>query len=414
LVAAGCSSSSSSPPVSKPSQAPRPAITLKAFAHTRNATAPIPAGGGWEGATWSSPRTATVRFWRYSAQSRKWKVIGHSRYPVYPGFGCLPKVAGAALDNGTHATYIVGGCFTGDGTLNTTVFADGPRHWGLVVQRGTRLVASGQPGTRRDGPSGALFYNERITRGVLETIVGGNNFFSNGAEGLYPLRTFWRWSGTAFERIRDNAFTAKPAAAPPRTRRSLPRGRCPTDGSFQASIGLSSRANGQHTEQPVRIELFPPADVYPAQIGCRVTLPTTFPMTVLAAHTSAHILFIHRGHITNRRWITAPPWFLLHGNGYDQVTFFPSYVAAGRSPYVVPTSLKVNEFLSYLHEPNQPHYGRRVGGVARPDHGVVTFRSGKLVGLAISAIRVLHPAADARATHKHKRHHHLRRHHRRH
>lgn len=371
---------------------------------------------GWEGATWSGPKTARVRFWKYTEAGKKWRVIGHSRYPVYPGFTCLPQIAGAVVDGAADPTYIVGGCFTGDGVLNTTAFANGPHGWGLVERHGTRLVASGAAGDRKDGPAAALFFNEKISHGTLVTVIGNNAFFADADDSIYPLRTEWRWSGSSFRKIRDNAFTARPAAAPSATHGRLRPGRCPKEGTYDVAVGLSNRAlRGHRPERPIRILLFPPADRYPRHARCGATLRPATPIDVMAAHTTSHKLFLHRGHITHRRWITAPPWLLLNGVGFNPLPFFKGSVEAGESPYVVPPSFHVNEILSFFHPPNQRHYRRVVGGIARPDHGVATFHDGKLVRLAITPTRVLHPKAAAHAAkHLHNYRHLHHRHHKRH
>lgn len=406
LLAAGCSGSShhSSPvETTTPSPIASPTTSLKSASHAQHATSAIQVGDSWEGATWAAPKAGTVTFWKYSGG--QWSAIGHSRYPVYGGLSCTPQIAGAVVSGATDPTYIVGGCFSGDGVVNTAAFANGPHGWGLVLRSGTTLVASGKPGTRRNGPASALFYRAKIDKGVLVTVLENNNFFDNADGWRYPLRSKWQWSGSAYQSTSTDAFVASKVAPPKATNGKLHRGACPSSGSFKVSVGLGDNAlRGPHAEQAIRVLLYPPSDIYPKRkVKCAARLGAS-PIQVQVAHTSSDKLFLSHGTITHRMWVTAPPWLLLRGNGLSPTPFFPGSATAGESPYVVPASLGVNEVTSYFHQPNQHKYLKHLGTLPRPDHGIATFKNGKLETLSITTLHNLHPAHDARENRRLHRH----------
>lgn len=316
--------------------------------------------------------------------------LGRSAYPTLRGFSCDPKLVGAAVRGAPDATFIVNGCFTGDGVLNSMAFANGPHGWGAVQRKTARRLGSvGRAGTRHDRPYSALHHNMEFAAGLLETL-DGNEFFADGGDMLYPLETFWRWSGSGFVRTRDNAFTAAPASSPAMTSPALPGAACPTNGTYRASFGVQfgveSRVEGRYRrDSPLRLIVFPPRTHYPVHPTCQLSIPADLRLTVLTAHTTADKIFFHRGTITNRRWLSAPAWFLLHGDGFARVPFYPRTTEDGQSVYVVAKSVGVNEILSRFHEPPPRYPTERQRRHAHPDQGTVTLRAGNVVAIGVTA-----------------------------
>jgi hypothetical protein len=345
--------------------------------------------GGEEAASWLAPKRQTIRFWRRSHHS-EWHVIGHSHYPNIAGRSCRPKISGRDLSRTRHAVYILLGCFTGDGVVNQAAFAHGPHGWGLVepVSR-TRMASLGHGGTRKHPHYRSLYRAMEFRHGRLVTVVGNTSFFDDGDDTRYPFVTDWRRSGGAFDSVRNNAFFAHTVPSPARASTSLPAGRCPRNGTFRASFGARIRVTWPApVDAPVRLLAFPLAQHYPRHPACQQPIRPRTPITVMAAHTTAHKYYLHHGRITNRRWITAPAWFLLVPDfiGYEKrIPLAPGSVHFGNSPYVVPRSFGVNEMLTDLGRPET--YSRKHGWrrAHQPAHGTVTLHRGHVVSLWVKS-----------------------------
>lgn len=125
------------------------------------------ADGSYEGA--SVDKSGTVEFWSY--RGGQWHRVGQSTYPVLPNRPGDATAQGQLLPGMTHATFILTGGFSEDGTANNAAYtADDNGKWGLIVpeERGD-LIPSGH-GVRND-PQFQLGINNGVyfANGKLET-----------------------------------------------------------------------------------------------------------------------------------------------------------------------------------------------------------------------------------------------------
>lgn len=421
----GCTDSHPSPAASSPSSSlsPPSATALRAeatalrvmsgMAHVSNI---VTTPAGQEAATWEAVKqppkrlarnhqtaapyeSAPIAFWRYDDEAREWQRLGRNRYPgiSFPGYDCNPKVVGGLVQGAPDATFLVHGCQSGDGGINALAFANGSRGWGIVEQGPSpnELRSRGQPrhitvSTNR-WPEPADRYDMSFAGNLLET-NDGNPFFAIAAKGAYARHTFWRWSGSGFVRVRDDAFAAAAAEPPDTQAPSLPSSECPSQGTYRASFGVKPPRGFLNTPHggPLLLLAFPRSDSYPSNAPCQQQISATAPMTVQVAHTSAHRYFLHRGRVTNRRWVTAPSWFLLApdlGGAGKRTPFFRGDTSAATSPYVVPAGFHVNEMLADLGHADSSRYRRNNGHGPHPANGTVTFRAGRIVALSVDVPR---------------------------
>jgi hypothetical protein len=348
--------------------------------------------GGEEAASWVAPKSERILFWHRAGSTQAWTQIGHSRYPNIAESTCEPTIHGTRLTGAPHATYILDGCFTGDGVLNQAAYADGRHGWGLVqpVNR-HRMASRGHGGTAKHPHYAALYRELKFHHHQLVTIVGNVWFFDDGDDTRYPFVVTWRWSGGGFAKVHDNALFAHSAAKQLPDAPALPSGSCPRNGRFTASFGARlDYYRRPHIDDPIQLLVFPTSSRYPRHPACAQRIRPRTPLAVMAAHTTAHKYYLHRGKITNRRRITAPSWLLLvpefvgFSSNAQRLPFWPGAVTYGFSPWVVPHRFGVNETIGHLGRPET--YSRKHGWQRkhRPADGVVTFRHGRVVALAIS------------------------------
>jgi hypothetical protein len=118
-------------------------------------------------------------------------------------------------------------------------------------------------------------------------------------------------------------------------------------------------------------------------------------MTVRLAHANAELTpgrltYGNADAVTDRRWATAPVWFLVSDEREDSSTvpFLKGTVDDGSSPYVVPKNLGVNELISRLGDtdgdPDTPNFAASWGHAPRPTRGTVTFRDGNVIALGVT------------------------------
>jgi len=350
----------------------------------RHVSAPVRVRSWFEAASWTSTKTATVEIWRFAQGGRGMKRIGRTSYPINSFFGgsCVPRVTGAHLTHTPHATFILHGCFAGDGAVNAASVAYGPDGWGDLRSIDTDHLAS--TGATGPHPGSIVRWDIEFDHGKLVTIDGSNGYLSNAGANLFPRVRLWSWRHGGFSVIADSGFTAQPAAAPSRTAPVLPGDGCPSDGTYRASFGVSyGEADTRVANTPLRLLTFPPSNRYPSHPSCTQKIPAGLPLTVLAAHTEASLVGSRYRPITNRRWITAPAWFLISGNqGFGTPT--PLFNIGNDSPYRVPRSLGVNLILTRFRSSNVTGFGGYTNRHGVPPTGTVTFANGRITRLSIA------------------------------
>jgi hypothetical protein len=196
-------SSSSAVPSTTPTTAPetitpadrRAALVARAGGEQVSNLVAVP--GGYEAATYD--QRGTIRFWAEPAASASWQLIGASRYPYSAALGAPgAHVTGALLRQMSHATFIVTGLFTTDGSGNAVAFTTGAKGWGAIkAERNGNIGPSGRPvGRDRIG----LSYGFAFANGYLVTGDCPQN--RPIAEcGRHPIVKRWAWTGSDFRRL---------------------------------------------------------------------------------------------------------------------------------------------------------------------------------------------------------------------
>ncbi|HVW82028.1 MAG TPA: hypothetical protein VHB69_13935 [Mycobacteriales bacterium] len=388
-------------PASPPS---RDALQAAAGTHHVSNIVRVPAG--YEAASWTEPNRVdrrgpgrravplgtaggAITFWKAPNLSGPWRRIGASRYTSVDRI-CRPTVRAGIVAGGRDAVFLARTCLTGDGSLNDLGYGDGPDGWGVIEMAGARsLVSRGNTerwrvirGEFEEVPASAVHYLMRFVGGQLQT-VDGSYFLSTAESDEFPRETMWRWSGSRLTATSTTAFVARPAAALHREAPALPSGSCPRSGTFSAAFGVVYRPFGRRPRAPngpLRFEVFPPSNRYPGGARCHQQLPSSSPMSVLLAHSDRP--YAQRAALSRQRWMTAPLWFILVGrDGFlgDREPLAVGPAAARQSPYVVPARYRVNVAVARFGVPVPVHSGSS----ARPTRGTVTFRDGRIVGIAV-------------------------------
>jgi hypothetical protein len=364
---------------------------LRRTSDLRHVSGVVRTPSGWEAASWTSAAMAQLVIWQSSDHGAKWTEIGATTYPTNPGLThCVPAVTGADLAGDPTATFIVHGCFTDDGAANAAAVSDGPHGWGVLERAGRRRLSATT--TPRHGWTHGLslrwgtsvHWDIEFGHGRLTTFDGGSGWFGDAGADLFPRVRLWRWSRGGFSLTADTGFIAAPAAAPDLTALAIPSGHCPSSGTYRASFGVVYNDYRRHEpNSPLTLMIFPAGARYPSEPSCEQIVLSSLPITIRAVHTSAPLTSLRRGTLTNYRWITAPGWMLIRGNGGlgPPTPLFRD--STGRdSPYEVPRSLGVNEIFSQFHAgairaPAAQHPN------AHPPTGTVTFTAGRVTALAI-------------------------------
>ncbi|HVU92217.1 MAG TPA: hypothetical protein VHC23_08280 [Jatrophihabitans sp.] len=194
------SAAPSTPPATFPSTiAPaerRAALVARAAGEQVSDVVAVP--GGYEAATFD--QRGAIRFWSDPAADLGWLPIGASRYPYSAALGAPgARVSGARLRNMTHATFIVTGLFTTDGSGNAVAFTTGARGWGAIKAERNGNI----------GPSGAPVGRDRIGLSYGFAFAGGYLVTGDCPQnrpiaqcGRYPVVKRWVWTGRDFRRVR--------------------------------------------------------------------------------------------------------------------------------------------------------------------------------------------------------------------
>jgi hypothetical protein len=154
--------------------------------------------GGYEAATYD--QRGHVRFWFDPVSSLRWRLIGTSRYPYVPQIG--PPGAesdGRLLRYMRHATFIITGQFTGDGSGNAVAFTTGARGWGVIkAKKNGNIGPSGRP-VGRDQIG--LSYGFAFSGGYLVTADCSLDRPISDCD-THPVVKRWVWTGSDFRRVR--------------------------------------------------------------------------------------------------------------------------------------------------------------------------------------------------------------------
>jgi len=144
-------------------------------------------------------QTKQVSFWHWDKAKHEITHGGFSTYPYDPtGLGQPQATArGALLTGMSHATFIVKGNFSGDGSGNAVAYTDSTtKGWGAIkaIPNGN-LAPSGQ-GVAVSGIG--LSQDFDFVDGLLETADCSSNIPISECGGNNRILKFWRWSGAQF------------------------------------------------------------------------------------------------------------------------------------------------------------------------------------------------------------------------
>jgi hypothetical protein len=142
-------------------------------------------------------QTGKVTFWSYDSASESLVQAGSSTYPYSAALG--PPSArgrGTVLSGMSHATFIVTGTMTGDGSGNAVAYTIGAKGWGAIkAQKNGNLAPSGAGiGTDRIGLSQGFDFSG----GELETADCSSTLPISSCGGNNRVLKFWSWNGTQF------------------------------------------------------------------------------------------------------------------------------------------------------------------------------------------------------------------------
>jgi hypothetical protein len=274
----------------------------------RRVSVPVRTPAGLEAATWLPTTDPVVVIWRSADRGRHWIQIGGTTYPTNRYLSrCSPVITAATPAGSPNAAFVLHECLTGDGSANASAVADGPEGCGVLQQTGARRLTSTGAGAHGFVPRSAVRWDIEFDRGELVTIDGGD-WFGVAGSGLFPRVERWKWRHGGFSPTADSAFIAQPSPRPDLNWPTLPTGRCPANGTYQASFGVRYTNRRHEPNSPLLLMVFPPSYGYPTSPTCTQFVLSSLPLTIEAVHTTAPLVSLRRGHLSNRRWITAPAW----------------------------------------------------------------------------------------------------------
>lgn len=153
---------------------------------------------GYDGITYD--QRGHVGFW--SDGSAGWQESAVGSYPYFAGAGERPSVraTGALLSGMRHATFVLTGSFSEDGTGNAVGYTAGSSGWGVIVAQPSGNLAPASPNV--DSRNSGVSYGLTLTGGRLETEDCPPNQALAMCGGSDTVKKLWRWTGTQFVRIR--------------------------------------------------------------------------------------------------------------------------------------------------------------------------------------------------------------------
>ena len=193
-----------SPPSSSPSPTPTiPSLAARtaALSHASGGLPSVIVGvpGGFEAMTWD--QATHVGFWYDPTTSTTWQPVGSSVYPWVPAIGGPPQAAatGALLIGMQHATFIVTGNFSGDGSGNAVAYTTGANGWGVIkAEPNGNIGPSGQPVS---ADQIGLSFGFKFVGGLLETQDCNPSFPIADCGGPTTIVKLWKWTGSDFRRV---------------------------------------------------------------------------------------------------------------------------------------------------------------------------------------------------------------------
>jgi hypothetical protein len=153
--------------------------------------------GALEAAVWDDG--GDISFWRSAGDAPDWTQVGDSRYPDTVAGAPGVSVSGTVLTGMQHATYIVTGQFTTDGSGLAVAYTTGAKGWGTIkAEKNGNIGPSGQPiGADRIGLSRGFAFAD----GQLVTKDCPQNRPISGCAGHEVVKR-WTWTGTDFKQAR--------------------------------------------------------------------------------------------------------------------------------------------------------------------------------------------------------------------
>lgn len=191
---AATSSTTASVPVPTRTTPARPDRTSALAARTpgqRRVEVRVP--DGYEAISWD--QSGHVLFWAYT---QAWRRVGSSGYPSGASAVGAPHADahGTMLRGMAHATFIVDGVFSGDGSGNAVAYTTGSKGWGAIKAEPNGNI----------GPSGesvsfggiGLADEFAFADGQLETADCSSEVPIAACAGNERVLKFWRWTGSDF------------------------------------------------------------------------------------------------------------------------------------------------------------------------------------------------------------------------
>lgn len=286
-------------------------------------------------------------------------------------------IKGALLAESRHATYIVCGLLSGDGSGWNMIFADGADGWRYLVPHGRELTPSGSSMTFAN----SVFFTARFVDRVLQTGVD-TGVFDSAFASAFPLMQDWRWNGAGFRLSHNGGFTARAVSAPTASPPVLPA-RAPHTGTYGVAIRRLGIKPAAQPGLEARIAMTVQPEVIRGPLPYDTSLSPSGPTQSFDVAANTNVLLpVVKGHGIS--YITAPAWYITglavsNGTGINieplpeqSPKFFSN---PGLMPWYIPASLHVTSFALGTDS---------FTVVAKPISAEITFHKGIVVQIAIA------------------------------
>jgi RNA polymerase sigma factor (sigma-70 family) len=308
--------------------------------------------GGFEAATYDEH--THIDFWRYSAGS--WKRLAARQYPPDAGDGTGTNehgvtAKGAVLSGMDHATFIVNGPFTGDGTGQTAIFGDGPSGWGYlpVTPDASSMISTGQSATASDT---GVFYRASFVNGRMQVGIDTGVFNEAFSAGFLLLQT-WRGSARGYAFADDNIVTAATVPTPQFGAAPLPS-TSPPDGTYGALVSQVVVGFDSKNAEYITVSAQPAALTQDCVLTGSCAASQSTAMTITAATATKTVFPVITGQGTS--YITGPTWALAGlyidlSSPLDPYQNPATFAQRGATPWYIPASLGATSFALSQGEP---------------------------------------------------------------
>lgn len=178
-------------------------LALSRLTGSSRRTKVVTVPGGYEAASYDNH--GHIKFWHFA--DRMWAKVGASTYPYGQTGSTYPKFQAAVLTGMRHATYIADGQFSGDSSVNTAAYTDGPAGWGAIKARinghavpGGGVESSGQGvGYSQVGLDWAdYFVDGRLKITDCYSAFDLSSFATAACEPRETDRRVYKWTGKRF------------------------------------------------------------------------------------------------------------------------------------------------------------------------------------------------------------------------